>query len=162
MMAGLNKAGFTAPAQLRKLERMSQLLDGVDGGKLAPLGMDIASAANGLGIKLDPRLGNKEAAQALAREIAGGFRQPGTGPMTDKDFDNFLMQVPDLSKTAGGRKQITSTMQAALNRDMKLAQLAREYERKHGRIDGGFLDQAAAYIAENPVISAPAVWAVQR
>lgn len=162
MMAGLNKAGFTAPSQLRKLERMTQLLDGVDGGKLAPLGMDIASAANGLGIKLDPKLGNKEAAQALSREIAGGFRQPGTGPTTDKDFDNFLMQVPDLSKTAAGRKQITTTMRAALNRDMKMAQLARAYERKHGRIDGGFLDEAAAFVAENPVVAAPAGWTVQR
>jgi len=162
MMAAINKSGFSAPTQLRKLERMSQLLDGVDGGKLAPLGMDVASAANGLGIKLDPRLGNKEAAQALAREIAGGFRQPGTGPMTDKDFDNFLMQVPDLSKTAAGRKQITSTMQSALHRDMKMAQMAREYERKHGRIDGGFLDQAAAFVAENPVVAAPAGWTVQR
>lgn len=162
LMAGINKAGFNAPTQLRKLERMTQLLEGVDGGKLAPLGLDVASAANGLGIKLDPRLGNKEAAQALARELAGGLRQPGTGPMTDKDFDNFLMQIPDLSKTAAGRKQITATMQAALNRDMKVSQMAREYERKYGRIDGGFLDQVSAFIAENPVVSAPAGWVVQR
>lgn len=162
LMSTINRAGFNAPAQIRKLERLSQLLDGVDGGKLAPLGLDIASAAGSFGIKLDPRLGNKEAAQALAREIAGGFRQPGTGPMTDKDFENFLTQVPDLSKTSNGRKQITATMKAALNRDMKLAQLAREYERRHGRIDGGYLDSAAAFIAENPVVAAPAGWTVER
>lgn len=160
-MAGVNKAGFTAPAQIRKLERMEQLLSGVDGGKLAPTGLDISSAANSLGIKLDPRLGNKEAAQALAREIAGGFRQPGTGPMTDKDFDNFLMQVPDLSKTAEGRKQITATMKAALARDMALAKKAREYEKRHGQVDSGFMDEAAQFIAENPVVGLPQGWRVR-
>ena len=160
LMGNMNKTAFAAPAQLRKLERMETLLDGVDGGKLAPTGLDIASAANTFGIKLDPKLGNKEAAQALAREIAGGFRQPGTGPMTDKDFENFLLQVPDLSKTAEGRKQITATMKAVANRDIQIAKMAREYERKNGRLDNAFLDMAAQYIAENPVIGAPKGWKV--
>lgn len=115
-----------------------------------------------LGIKVDPRLGNKEAAQALSRDLAGGLRQPGTGPMTDKDFENFLAQIPDLSKTAEGRKQITRTMTAALNRDIKVSKLAREYERKHGRIDGGFMDEVAQFIADNPVVEAPVGWKVQR
>lgn len=162
LMGNINKSAFSAPAQIRKLERMTQLLDGVDGGKLSPAGLEIASALNGLGIKVDPRLGNKEAAQALSRELAGGLRQPGTGPMTDRDFENFLQQIPDLSKTAPGRKQITDTMTAALNRDMRIGQLAREYERRHGRIDGKFLDEIAAFIAENPVVSAPVGWRVQR
>lgn len=161
MMSGINKVAFAAPAQIRKLERMESLLDGVDGGKLAPTGLDIASAANAIGIKLDPKLGNKEAAQALAREIAGGFRQPGTGPMTDKDFENFLLQVPDLSKTAEGRKQITATMKAAANRDIQIAKMAREYARKNGSIDNDFLDLAAQYIAENPVVGAPKGWKVK-
>ena len=161
VMAGINKTAFAAPAQIRKLERMEALLDGVDGGKLAPVGLEIASWANSVGIKMDPKLGNKEAAQALSRDIAGGFRQPGTGPMTDKDFDNFLMQVPDLSKTAEGRKQITSTMKAAAARDIQVAKMAREYERKNGRLDNGFLDEAAQYIAENPVIGAPTGWKVR-
>lgn len=162
MMGGINKQSFAAPAQIRKLERMTQLLDGVDGGKLAPVGLEIASAANAIGIKMDPKLGNKEAAQALAREIAGGFRQPGTGPMTDKDFENFLLQVPDLSKSAEGRKQITATMKAALNRDVALGKLAREYVSKNGQLDNGFLDEASTFIAENPVVGAPAGWKVQR
>ena len=160
-MASVNKSGFMAPAQIRKLERMEQLLSGVDGGKLAPTGLDVASAANSIGIKLDPRLGNKEAAQALAREIAGGFRQPGTGPMTDKDFENFLLQVPDLSKTAEGRKQITSTMKSALARDMALAKKAREYEKRNGQLDSGFMDEAAQFIAENPVVGLPQGWKVR-
>jgi hypothetical protein len=162
MMAGINKAGFQAPAQIRKLERMTELLDGVEGGKLAPAGLEIASALNSFGVKVDPRLGNKEAAQALSRELAGGLRQPGSGPMTDKDFENFLQQIPDLSKSAQGRKQISATMKAALNRDMQVSKMAREYERKHGRLDGGFMDEVASFIAENPVVSAPGNWVVKR
>lgn len=161
MMASINKTAFSAPAQLRKLERMEALLDGVDGGKLAPVGLEVASMANSVGIKMDPKLGNKEASQALAREIAGGFRQPGTGPMTDKDFENFLLQVPDLSKSATGRKQITTTMKAALTRDLQVAKMAREYERKNGKLDNSFLDQAAQYIAENPVVGMPSGWKVR-
>lgn len=160
-MAAINKTAFSAPAQLRKLERMEALLDGVDGGKLAPVGLEVASMANSVGIKMDPKLGNKEASQALAREIAGGFRVPGTGPMTDKDFENFLLQVPDLSKSAVGRKQITSTMRAALSRDLQVAKLAREYERKNGKLDNGFLDIAAQYVAENPVVGMPSGWKVR-
>ena len=161
VMAGINKAGFAAPAQIRKLERMQQLLDGVDGGKLAPTGLDIASAANAIGIKMDPRLGNKEASQALGRELAGGMRQPGTGPMTDKDFDNFLAQVPDLSKRAAGRKQITTTMRAAAARDIEISKLAREYVKKNGQLDNGFLEIASQYVAENPVVGLPQGWKVR-
>lgn len=161
LMASINKQGFSAPSQLRKLERMEQLLAGVDGGKLAPTGVEVSSALNSMGIKVDPRLGNKEAAIALGRELAGGLRQPGTGPMTDKDFDNFLAQIPDLSKTAQGRKQITSTMRASLHRDMQISKMAREYVRKNGSLDNGFMDEAAQYIAENPVVSAPQGWTVE-
>ena len=159
----VNAAGFSAPAQLRKLERMEQLLTGVDGGKLSPVGLEVASALNSIGIKVDPRLGNKEASEALARELAGGLRQPGTGPMTDKDFENFLTQVPSLSKTADGRKQITKTLRSALTRDMQIAKMAREYQRRSGGVlDDGFMDEAAQYIAENPVIALPDGWRVER
>ena len=162
LMANINKTSFAAPTQVRKLERMEQLLQGVDGGKLAPTGVEIASAANALGIKMDPRLGNKEAAQALSREIAGGFRQPGTGPMTDKDFENFLLQVPDLSKTAEGRKQITATMKAAAARDIEIGNRARSYVKKNGKLDDNFIEEVSLFVAENPVVKLPKTWKVNR
>ncbi|WP_422016922.1 hypothetical protein [Roseateles sp.] len=153
MMTGINRSGFNAPAQLNKLARMEQLLAGVDGGKLAATGLDVASAMNSLGIKVDPRLGNKEAAESLAREMAGQLRQPGTGPMTDKDFDNFMAQVPSLSKSAAGRRQIMETMRNSLSRDIEISKRAREYQRRNGRLDPGFLDEVAGFVAENPVVS---------
>jgi len=155
MMGGINKASFAAPAQLRKLERLESLLTGVDGGKFSPAGLEVASAANSFGVKIDPRLGNKQAAQALAIDMANSMRVPGTGVMTDKDFDNFLRQIPDLSKSAEGRAQITATMRAALKRDIEVGNLARAYVKRHGQLDNGFLDEAAQFMAANPVVSGP-------
>lgn len=154
MRGAITQAGFDAPAKLAQLARLEELLAGVDGGKAAPLLSDIASVAQSAGIKLDPKLGVKEAAEAVAREMAGSFRKPGTGPMTDKDFDNFLRQVPDLSKTAAGRAQITKTMRAAIERDQRASQHAREYARQNGGvIDDNYFDSLAKFYAQNPVVS---------
>lgn len=144
---------FTAPSKLSQLDRMEKLLQGVDGGNLAPVGLEIASAAKSLGFSIDPKLGNKEAAEALSREIAGSFRQPGTGPMTDKDFDNFLKRVPDLSKSAEGRNQIFKTMRASLNRDIEANKLVSSYaKRRNGNIDDGISEELANFYAGNPVV----------
>lgn len=150
----IQNSAFTAPGQLTKLQRLEELLSGVDGGKMAPTGMAIASLANSLGYKIDSKLGAKEAAQALAVEMANGMRQPGTGVMTDKDFENFLQTVPDLSKSAEGRKQITATLRAKLNRDIALGKKARDYAKtRNGVIDDGFFDQVSQFMADNPVVS---------
>ena len=150
----VTQAGFDAPGKLARLDRMEQLLQGIDGGAAAPAMADVASFAQSLGIKLDPNLGNKQAAEALAREMAGTLRQPGTGPMTDKDFDNFLRQVPSLSKTAEGRAQIITTMRAAIERDLRASKFARDYARQNnGVIDDNFFDAMANFYATNPVVT---------
>ena len=148
---GITKAGFSAPQQLRKLDRLEQLLTGIETGKLTPLMTDVASSLASFGIKVDPNVGNKEAAESISRELAGSLRQPGSGPMTDKDFENFLRQVPSLSKTAEGRAQIVRTMRAALQRDVQIDKMQREYVRKNGKIDDGFFDQLSEFYANNPV-----------
>ena len=148
------QAGYDAPGKLAQLERMESLLTGVGGGAAAPTIAQIGSLANSFGIKLDPNLGVKEASEALAREMAASMRQPGTGPMTDKDFDNFLKRVPDLSKTPEGRTQITQTMRAALERDIRAAQFSREYSAKNGGvIDDNFFGALSDFYAKNPVVS---------
>lgn len=152
--ANIQQAGFDAPGKLARLTRMEELLKGIDGGGAAPAMADIASVAQSFGIKLDPRLGNKQAAEALAREMAGSLRQPGTGPMTDKDFENFLKQVPSLSKTAEGRAEIIKTMRAAVDRDLRAAKYAREYRKANkGVIDDNFFDSLAEWYAANPVVT---------
>jgi hypothetical protein len=152
----ITQAGFDAPKQLAKLDRMETLLQGIDGGAAAPTLAQIASTANSFGIKLDKNLGPKEAAIALAINMASGLREPGTGPMTDKDFDNFLLQVPDLSKSAEGRKAIMTTLRAAIQRDLQAAQFSREYaKRNNGVIDDNFFDAMADFYAKTPVVNIP-------
>jgi hypothetical protein len=152
--SNINQAGWDAPKQLANLDRMETLLKGVDGGGAAPSLAAVASLANSFGIKIDPSLGPKEASIALAKEMAGALRKPGTGPMTDKDFDNFLAQIPDLSKSAEGRKQIMTTMRAATNRDLAAAKFARDYARQNkGVIDDNFFDAMAGFYAKNPVVT---------
>lgn len=150
----IQQAGYDAPGKLAQLERMEQLLTGVGGGNVAPTIAQIGSVANSLGIKLDPKLGAKEASEALAREMAASMRQPGTGPMTDKDFDNFLKRVPDLSKSPEGRSEITKTMRAALERDIRAAQFSREYAAKNGGvIDDNFFGALSDFYSKNPVVT---------
>lgn len=154
--SNIAQAAFAAPAKLQQLSRMEQLLEGVGGGKLAPFGKEVASAANSIGIKIDPKLGNKEAAESLAREIAGSFRKPGEGVMTDKDFENFMRRVPDLSKSAEGRQEIIATMRAAIRRDIGAHKVLSAYAaRRNGNIDDAAMDELANYYAQNPIFDAP-------
>ena len=153
MQVGIQKQGFTAPARIANLDRMSQLLEGVDSGRFSGAGLEAARFAKSFGFNVDPKLGNKQAAEALAIEMALAMREPGSGPMTDKDFNNYLNTVPSLAKTAEGRKQITATLKAKAKRDIEISKMARAYAKSNrGVIDDNFLDQVADYMAQNPVI----------
>lgn len=150
----ITQAGIDAPKRMAQLDRMDELLTGIDGGRFAPAGAEVASAANSLGIKIDPKLGNKQAAEALAIEMALKMRPPGSGPMTDKDFDNFLKTVPSLAKTSEGRAQITKTMRAALQRDMEAAKFSRDYAKQNGGvIDDNYFEALADFYGKNPVVT---------
>jgi hypothetical protein len=151
----INTNGMQASQTIANLDRMDQLLQGVAGGRLAPAGKEIASVAASFGVKLDPKLGNKEAAEALSVEMALAMRPPGSGPMTDKDFSNFLLTVPGLSKTAEGRAQITQTVRAKAQRDMQMAEVARQYVEQNGVLDVGFYKVAQDFIKANPVVGRP-------
>jgi hypothetical protein len=153
MQVSMQKQGFQAPSKIANLDRMSQLLEGVDSGRFSGAGMEVARFAKSFGLDVDPKLGNKQAAEALAIEMALQMREPGSGPMTDKDFDNYLNSVPNLAKTSEGRRQITATMKAKAKRDIEMSKMAREYAKKNrGVIDDNFLDVAAQYMAQNPVV----------
>ena len=132
---------------------MDELLQGVDGGKFAPMGANIASAAGSFGINIDPKLGNKQAAEALAIEMALAQKPVGSGAMSDPEFDNYLSTVPGLAKTPEGRKQISATIKAKAQRDIEIAKMARAYAKaNNGVIDDDFLESVAQYQAKNPVV----------
>lgn len=154
--ADIQKAGMNAGSKLNRYDRLGSLLDGVGTGRLTPLGMEIAKTAESLGIKIDPNLPNKEAAQALSSEIALELRNPSggagmPGAMSDSDRQFLVSMVPGLSTTPEGRKLMLDTASKLAKRDQEVATLARQYRQRHGSIDEGFYNELGKWSAQNPL-----------
>lgn len=152
----LQQSDRDSRSKIAKLDRMNQLLQGVETGRLTPLGVEIASFAQSLGIKLDPKLGNKEAAEALANEFALELRNPSggagmPGAMSDQDRKFLQNMAPGLSKTTAGRKLITETYKKIAERNGQIAKLAREYRKKNKTMDEGFEDVMQDFADKNPL-----------
>ena len=152
-------SGFNAPAKIANLTRIDNLLGNFEGGKLSQTGMDIASTANSLGFRIDKNLPNKEAAQALSREIALGLRNPAggagmPGAMSDADRNYLTSLTPSMSQTADGRKSIIAAHIAVERRNQQIADFARKYENKYKVLDNGFFSQLQSWSDANPLFGA--------
>ena len=150
------EAGLMAGSKINKYTRLNQLLEGVNTGKLTPLGVEVASAAQSLGFSIDPKLANKQAADALSNEMALELRDPSggagmPGAMSDQDRAFLQNMVPGLSKTPEGRKLMTETATSLAKRDQEVARKAREYRKKRGTIDEGFYEELQQYSEANPL-----------
>lgn len=161
--ANIQNAGFSAQSKVSRYNRLGELLEGVNTGKFSSAGLEVAKAGQSLGFNIDPNIGNKEAAQALASEIALELRNPSggagmPGAMSDKDREFLVSMVPGLATTPQGRKRMLETAQKLAQRDVQVSKIAREYRKRNGTIDEGFYDELARYSAENPLFkqSAPA------
>ncbi len=155
--SSIQKAGFAASGTLNNLNRVESLLDGVNTGKLAPLGKDISSLAASVGINIDPNLPQKEAVAALSNEMALKAKNSGgenmmPGAMSDPDRRFLVEMVPGLSNTPGGNKIIIETLKRKAKRDQQVAKMAREYIGKNRTLDG-FSDELAAWSEKNPLFS---------
>lgn len=152
MYADLQSAGLSAPSRLAKLDRMESLMQGIDTGRLAPAMTQVASVAESLGIKVDPKLGAKQALQALSNEIALSLRNPSggagmPGALSDKDREFLASMTPGLSQTPEGNKFIIQTARKLAQREQEVAKLARDYRKKNGSLDEGFYDELADFSA---------------
>lgn len=159
MYADLQQAGSAAPAKLSKLDRMESLMQGVQTGKLAPAMTQIASIAESFGLKVDSKLGAKQALDALSNEIALSLRNPAggagmPGALSDKDREFLASMTPGLSKTPAGNRLIIDTARKLAQREQQVAKLAREYRKKNGHLDEGFYDELAEFSAANPLFGA--------
>jgi hypothetical protein len=151
----IQDAGVKATGKVNKLDRLSGLLEGVQTGKLTPKLTDFASYADAFGIKLDPKLDAKQAAQSLigelvlqARNPSGGAGMPGA--MSDADRE-FLKSInPSLATTPGGNKMIIDTLRKLAERDQLVAKKAREYRAKNKTLEG-FSDELAQWSTSNPL-----------
>lgn len=152
-------AGAQASTTISKLDRMSNLLTGIDTGKLTPAATNVAAIADSLGIKIDKNLPAKQAANALAGEIALGLRNPAggagmPGAMSDKDREFLQAMTPNLANTPGGNAMIIETAKKLAKRDQEVAKLAREYRVKTGHMDEGFYTALQQYSDANPLFGA--------
>lgn len=159
--ADVQKAGFSAQSAMNRLDRLGQLLDGVDTGKFAPLGLEAAKTAQSLGLNIDPKLANKEAAVALSSEIALQLRNPAggagmPGAMSDSDRNFLNGMVPGIEKTPQGRKTILETAKKMAQRDVEVARMARNYRQKTGTINEGFYEELARFSEANPLFKGAA------
>ena len=101
-------------------------------------------------------VGEAEAGTSLSAEMALQLRNPAggagmPGAMSDKDREFLQSMVPSLATTDEGRKIMIDTKKKLNQRSMKVAKMARDYRRQHGRLDENFYDQLAAYADANPL-----------
>lgn len=154
--AAINKSGFTAPSQIAKLERIGKLLEDHEGGKLSQTGLELAQYANSMGFKIDKSLANKEAAAALSNELALSLRDPSNGAgmpgaMSDADRQFLTSMSPNLGQSREGRQQILNAGVALQKRNQQVAEMARKYSKKYGRVDENFYTQLEEWANRNPV-----------
>ncbi|MFW7342865.1 hypothetical protein V0R37_15155 [Pollutimonas sp. H1-120] len=153
----LTKMGMEAPMTLAKLDRVEQLIGDFDGGKLTGIAMSAAEIGNSLGIKLDPKLGDKQAASALMNEMALKLKNAGganqmPGAMSDADRQFLLTMSPQLSQSSEGRKTIIETYRALAHREQQVARMADAYrERNNGRLDAGFTRRLSGWSSKYPL-----------
>lgn len=161
----LQKADVAAGMKLAKLDRMEQLLEGVETGKLTPTMTEIESIAASLGLPVSKTLGPKQAAMALANEMALQMRNPAggagmPGALSDRDREFLLQMTPNLSQTPEGRKLLIATYRKLSQRERQVAKMARDYRQRNGSLDTGFYTELAKFSDTNPLFqSAPKVGA---
>jgi hypothetical protein len=146
------------PAQerLTQLDRMGDLLEGIETGRLTPIMTDVASVLDYFGIKVDPNLDKKQAALTIASSLALQNRNPSggsgmPGAMSDADRKFLTQMTPGLSQTPEGRKMILETAAKLSQRDMEVAALAREYKKAHGTFDEFFYDELGKWATAHPL-----------
>lgn len=152
----IQNSAMAASKRAARVDRLNQLLEGVQTGKLTPAGKEVAGFAASLGFGVDPSLGNKEAAESLANEMALELRNPSggagmPGAMSDADRQYLQRMTPGLFMSPSGRKMVTQTIKAIAKRENEIAKMARQYRVKNGSIDEGFYDILADYSDKNPM-----------
>lgn len=155
-MATIQEKGIAAPTRIATIKQLGDLYAGFEGGTLSEFAKKVASTANSLGIQIDPKLGDKEAAAAIGNKLAIELRNTGQGSgmpgsLSDSDREFLRSMTPQLAQTAAGRQKIIDSHIALANRDAQIAQFARNYEGKYGKVDNGFFTQLSEWSKANPL-----------
>jgi hypothetical protein len=84
--------------------------------------------------------------RSLQIQAALGMKKPGTGPMTDKDFENFQNTVAQLGNTAAANKMIIAASQENVNSQKQYAQEMRDFIEANPNATGVSIYQARSEI----------------
>ena len=147
-------AGRKAESNIARMNAISKLLDGIDTHAGTNVGMKIAGGARAVGLNIDPNLPAKEAAEALANEMALQSRAGGQmpGAMSDKDREFLQAMNPNVAQTPQGRAQLIEVRKRIAQRERDIARLAREYAAQNrGRLDSGFEAVLSDFAEKNPL-----------
>lgn len=153
---GLQKDAIKSASKIPKLERMAQLMEGVQTGRFAPTIMEVQAIADGLGIPVDKKLPAKQAFDALSKELALTIRDPSSGggmpgALSDSDRQFVVDASPSLSKTPEGNRILIDIGIKLERRKQEVAKIARDYRKTHGQSDEGLFDAVQSYADSHPL-----------
>jgi hypothetical protein len=99
---------------------------------------------------------SEDAISAVAGEMALKLRTSGgqnlmPGQMSDFEQKLLKSMSPGLAQSREGRLLVVQIARAKNERDLKLAEMAANYEDSRGQIDSGFYKQAREYVRANPM-----------
>jgi hypothetical protein len=149
------------------LSLMQQLaLDpNVASGKLAEDISGLKSLGESFGVKLSG-LPAEEGIKAIATKMALAAKNSGGTNMMPGAVSNYEQgllksMVPQLAQSREGRQLLIQVLDAKAQRDQTIAEMAANYEDKHGKLDNGFEREVRAYARANPMFSEQRAKAMQ-
>ncbi|MCG1042501.1 hypothetical protein KQH60_08065 [Mycetohabitans sp. B8] len=136
----IQSAGFNAGIKIDRYQQLGKLLKEAE---LSKKGFELAELVNQYGLlptRLDKNIGNAQAAQAIANQMALELRDPSQGAgmpgaLSDSDRQFLMSMVPNLQNTPEGRHQMIGMAVAIQQRQQQIAAMARQWQAKGGRLD---------------------------
>lgn len=156
----IQDAGFAANGKIVKAQQLNSLLEGLNTGKLATAGNELAAWGKSMGLPISDKLDNAQAAKAVANSVALELRNPSggagmPGAMSNSDRDYLQSMVAGMDKTPGANKLLIDGMVKLAQRDQEVAQLARDYKQRTGGFDEGFYNELKQYADTHPLFQKP-------
>jgi len=127
------RAGLSdARDKLPRMQRALQILETVNTGTLATAKLQAQKLAEAFGAKIDVnKVGSIEELQALLGDFVMERIQETKGSVSEKEMELFTEYSPSLSKTVQGNRQILNFRIAQLQRNVKMAAMARDLQKKN-------------------------------
>jgi flagellar protein FlgJ len=120
-IGAISEQAMNAQSNIANIDRLGQML------AASPTGAEAAfkSMLGDYGVQTEG-LDTLQSAQALINTMIPGQRQPGSGPMSDRDVEMFKASLPRLINSPGGNELILQTMRGIAEYDMQRGQIVQQ------------------------------------